>query len=158
MQISSFELLIVFFFLILFFYFIYKGFSFYQTLIKGLNSGAIRLGSDYVNSAISTWHRTQGKAENIKVIYVPRFTDPPSSGKYYVSANAVYEFKNIQYICEASPYSLWYTESKKNADYLKMKLEVDNTVEIYVDRNAPAKSIFICDGLRSWNEVQKLRM
>lgn len=155
MHISKFELLIVLFFLVLLFYFIFKGFSFSQSLVKGLNSGAIGLGSNYVNSAISTWHRMQGKAENINIIYVPPFAGSPSRGKYYVSASAVYEYKNIQYICEASPYSLWYTESKEHAVYLKGQLEANNTVEIYVDRNEPAKSIFIFAGLRSWSEIKK---
>ncbi len=134
MQISEFELLILLLFSMLFTYFIFN---------------------DYVDSAISTWHRTQGKVENIKVIYVPPFAGSPSRGKYYVSASALYEFNNIEYICEASPYSLWYTESKEHADYLKIELGKNNTVEIYVDRNAPSKSIFIFGGFRSWSEIQK---
>ena len=108
---------------------------------------------DYFQSKISIWNKTKGNVKAAKIKFIPPFTSRPSCGRYYLEADVTYEYNGITLHCSASPYSLFPTEQKAQAERLLSMLLKDRTVDIYIDPTETENPFFLCNNALTWKEL-----
>lgn len=133
---------------------IYKIFKLKKTIHTLLREGVP--AETYFSDKSFAWNRTAGKVNAVLIEYIPPFTSPQSRGRYYLKVDVTFELNGATYSCPNSPFTLFPTEQKSQAECLQKMLLKDALVDVYTDPEQLKDPFFLYKGARSWKEIPQV--